>query len=93
MASKLGGVGDRTVVPARGQIVIVRNDARKMLDVSGTDDGVEYLDIIRHGVKLRPVRTRGVRIEKERMEDVWVMHNYGAGGVTWPTYCCENTVP
>lgn len=39
MASKLGGVEDKTVVPARGQIVIVRNEAGKMLDVSGTDDG------------------------------------------------------
>jgi D-amino-acid oxidase len=41
MASKLGGVEDTTVVPARGQIVIVRNEAGKMLDVSGTDDGDE----------------------------------------------------
>lgn len=39
MASKLGGVEDKTVVPARGQIVVVRNDVGKMLDVSGTDDG------------------------------------------------------
>ncbi|OKL55644.1 hypothetical protein UA08_09125 [Talaromyces atroroseus] len=40
MASKLGGVEDKSVYPARGQIVIVRNDAGgKMLDVSGTDDG------------------------------------------------------
>lgn len=41
MACKLGGVEDTTVVPARGQIVIVRNEAGKMLDVSGTDDGDE----------------------------------------------------
>ncbi|GAQ33316.1 hypothetical protein AtubIFM55763_005277 [Aspergillus tubingensis] len=39
MASKLGGVQDSSVVPARGQIVIVRNEAGKMLSVSGTDDG------------------------------------------------------
>ena len=39
MASTLGGVEDKSVVPARGQIVVVRNDAGKMLDVSGTDDG------------------------------------------------------
>ncbi|KAJ5454489.1 D-amino-acid oxidase, partial [Penicillium daleae] len=111
MASKLGGVEDRSVVPARGQIVVVRNEAGKMLDVSGTDDGedeacyvmtraagggtilggsyqkgnwesqpdpslairimkravamcpaltdgkgIEHLDVIRHGVGLRPVR-------------------------------------
>ncbi|KAL4886797.1 FAD dependent oxidoreductase [Aspergillus karnatakaensis] len=39
MASRLGGVQDATVVPARGQIVIVRNVADRMLDISGTDDG------------------------------------------------------
>ncbi|KAJ5678947.1 D-amino-acid oxidase [Penicillium macrosclerotiorum] len=120
MASKLGGVEDSSVIPARGQIVVVRNEADKMLDVSGTDDedgeacyvmkraagggtilgwsyqkgnwesqpdpnlairimkravkmcpsltdgrGIEYLDIIRHGVGLRPIREGGTRIEKE----------------------------
>ncbi|KAL3489803.1 hypothetical protein BJX62DRAFT_226348 [Aspergillus germanicus] len=122
MASKLGGVQDTTVVPARGQIVIVRNEADRMLDVSGTDDGVgtilggsykkgswesqpdpnlairimkravkmcpaltngkgiEHLDIIRHGVGLRSVREGGTRIEKEKIDGVWVVHNYGAGG-------------
>jgi D-amino-acid oxidase len=39
MASKLGGVQDTTMVPARGQIVIVRNEADRMFNVSGTDDG------------------------------------------------------
>ncbi|KAL2818162.1 FAD dependent oxidoreductase [Aspergillus cavernicola] len=39
MASKLGGVQDTTVVPARGQIVVVRNEVDKMLNVSGTNDG------------------------------------------------------
>lgn len=38
-AAKLGGVEDRSVIPARGQIVLVRNDAGKMIDISGTDDG------------------------------------------------------
>lgn len=38
-ASKLGGVEDKTVVPARGQIVIVRNVAPAMYSISGTDDG------------------------------------------------------
>lgn len=144
MASRLGGVEDKTVVPARGQIVIVRNDAGKMMDVSGTDDGddeacyvmtraagggtilggsyqkgnwesqvdpsmsvrimqravkicpaltngrgIEHLDIIRHGVGLRPVREGGTRIEKERIEGVWVVHNYGAGGAGYQSsYGC-----
>ncbi|KAL1859236.1 D-amino acid oxidase [Paecilomyces lecythidis] len=144
MASKLGGVQDTTVVPARGQIVIVRNEARKMLSVSGTDNGdneacyvmtraagggtilggsyekgswesqpdpnlairimkravemcpsltngrgIEHLDIIRHGVGLRPVREGGTRIEKERIGGVWVIHNYGAGGAGYQSsYGC-----
>ena len=39
MASKLGGVEYKSVLPARGQIVVVRNETNKMIDVSGTDDG------------------------------------------------------
>jgi D-amino-acid oxidase len=144
MASKLGGVEDKSVVPARGQIVVVRNNAGKMLDISGTDDGdgeacyvmtraagggtilggsyqkgnwesqvdpnlavrimrravevcptltggkgIEHLDIVRHGVGLRPVREGGTRIEKERIGDVWVVHNYGAGGAGYQSsYGC-----
>jgi len=149
MASKLGGVEDKLVVPARGQIVIVRNDSGKMLDVSGTDDGpeeacyvmsraagggtilggsyqkgnwesqvdpslavrimkravdmcpqltggkgIEHLDIIRHGVGLRPVREGGTRIEKEQIGAVTVVHNYGAGGAGYQSSygCAQETV-
>lgn len=149
MASKLGGVEDKSVVPARGQIVIVRNDSGKMIDISGTDDGddeacyimsraagggtilggsyqkgnwesqvdpnlavrimkravqvcpaltggkgIEYLDVIRHGVGLRPVREGGTRIEKERIKGVWVVHNYGAGGAGYQSSygCAEAAV-
>jgi D-amino-acid oxidase len=42
-AIELGGVVDKTVYPARGQIVIVRNDADAMYDVSGTDDGEDEI--------------------------------------------------
>lgn len=38
-ARKLGGVVDSKVYPARGQIVVVRNDPGVMTSVSGTDDG------------------------------------------------------
>ncbi len=39
-AAVLGGVADETVVPARGQIVLVRNETGgRMLNFSGTDDG------------------------------------------------------
>lgn len=144
MASRLGGVMDSSVVPARGQIVVVRNDAGKMMDISGTDDGdgeacyvmtraagggtvlggsyqkgdwesqvdpnlavrimnravklcpaltggkgIEHLDIIRHGVGLRPVREGGTRVEKEHIDGVWVVHNYGAGGAGYQSsYGC-----
>ena len=37
LASKLGGVADAAVIPARGQIVIVRNEAPYMVCVSGVD--------------------------------------------------------
>lgn len=143
-ASTLGGVADKTVVPARGQIVVVRNDAGKMMDISGTDDGddeacyvmtraagggtvlggcyqlgnwesqvdpnmavrimkravqlcpaltgdkgIEALDIIRHGVGLRPVRQGGTRVERERIDGLWVVHNYGAGGAGYQSsYGC-----
>lgn len=40
-SARLGGVEDKSVVPARGQIVVVRNDAGKMMDISGTDDGAD----------------------------------------------------
>ncbi|OTB09723.1 hypothetical protein K445DRAFT_323703 [Daldinia sp. EC12] len=134
-ASKLGGVLDKKLVPVRGQLVVVRNEAPYMLTKSGTDDaddelcyimmraagggtilggtyqkgswesqpdpniamrimrravemmpeltngkGVEGLDIIRHGVGLRPYRESGVRIEKEKIGDTWVVHNYGHAG-------------
>lgn len=150
MASRLGGVEDRSVVPARGQIVVVRNDAGKMVDIPGTDDGddeacyvmtraagggtilggsyqkgnwdsqvdpnlavrimkravelcpaltggkqgIEHLDIIRHGVGLRPVREGGTRVEKERIRDTWVVHNYGAGGAGYQSSygCAQDAV-
>ncbi|ORY62896.1 D-amino-acid oxidase [Pseudomassariella vexata] len=135
MASKLGGVMDENVVPVRGQVVVVRNEAPYMLTKSGTDDaddevcyvmtrangggtilggtyqkgnwesqpdpnqalrimrrvvemmpeitngkGVDGFDIVRHGVGLRPYRNGGVRIEKEKIDGTWVVHNYGHAG-------------
>ena len=142
---KLGGVEDKTLTPARGQIVLVRNESSGMVDISGTDDGdgeacyimtraagggtvlggsyqkgkwesqpdpslalrimkraidvdpglvkngkgVEGLDVIRHGVGLRPVREGGVRIEKEKIDGTWVVHNYGHGGAGYQSsYGC-----
>lgn len=135
MACKLGGVLDENVIPVRGQVVVVRNEAPYMMTKSGTDDaedevcyamtraagggtvlggtyekgrwesqpdpnqavrilrrvvemmpeitggkGIEGFDIIRHGVGLRPYRNGGVRIEKEKIDGTWVVHNYGHAG-------------
>ncbi|ROV99484.1 hypothetical protein VMCG_06302 [Cytospora schulzeri] len=135
MACKLGGVMDTKVVPARGQVVVVRNETPVMHVPSSTDDGpeeltytmtraagggtilggtyqkgnwdanpdpnvanrimqrvvtmfpeitggrgVEGLDVIRHGVGLRPYREGGVRLEREVIDGTWVVHNYGHAG-------------
>ncbi|KAB8760586.1 hypothetical protein FH972_026578 [Carpinus fangiana] len=134
-ALKLGGVEDTKMYPARGQIVVVRNDPKVMMSISGTDDGgdelvymmhraagggcvlggcyqkhnwesqadpnlatrimkrcvelcpdltggkgIEALSVIRHAVGLRPVRDGGIRVAKEKVGDLWVVHNYGHGG-------------
>lgn len=47
-AGKLGGVEDQKVYPARGQIVVVRNDPCIMTSVSGTDDGSDEATYIMH---------------------------------------------
>lgn len=43
LASKLGGVMDKSVFPIRGQVVVVRNDPGVMMTTSGTDDGPDEL--------------------------------------------------
>ncbi|KAF2149000.1 FAD dependent oxidoreductase [Myriangium duriaei CBS 260.36] len=45
---RLGGVEDRTMYPARGQIVVVRNDPKIMATISGTDDGPEEATYVMH---------------------------------------------
>jgi D-amino-acid oxidase len=42
----LGGVLDPDVYPARGQIVLVRNEAKLMVTTSGTDDGADEANYI-----------------------------------------------
>lgn len=52
--------------------------------------GIEHLSIIRHGVGLRPLREGGVRLEKEKIDDVWTVHNYGHGGYGYQSsYGCS----
>lgn len=45
---RLGGVQDTTLYPARGQIVVVRNDPGIMVSASGTDDGPDEAVYIMH---------------------------------------------
>jgi D-amino-acid oxidase len=147
-SATLGGVEDKSLIPARGQIVVVRNDPGAMFSISGCDDGqdevayimmraagggtvlggsyqknnwesqfdpnlairimkravalcpkltggrgIEHLDIIRHGVGLRPLREGGARVEKEKIGGVWVVHNYGHGGAGYQSsYGCSQKV-
>ncbi|MCJ1430452.1 hypothetical protein MMC29_008370 [Sticta canariensis] len=50
----------------------------------------DHLDIIRHGVGLRPLRLGGTRLEKEKIEGVWVVHSYGHGGYGYQSsYGCS----
>ncbi|KAK4464519.1 hypothetical protein QBC42DRAFT_319303 [Cladorrhinum samala] len=149
LACRLGGVMDSKTYPARGQIVVVRNEAKGFMPTtSGTDDGedeityvmqralgggtvlggtyakhnwdgnpdpniavrimkraveahpeltggkgIEALSVIRHGVGLRPYREGGVRIEKERIDGTWVVHNYGHAGWGYQgSYGCAERV-
>lgn len=55
--------------------------------------GIEGLSIIRHAVGLRPYRTGGIRLEKEKIGDAWVVHNYGHAGYGYQvSYACSEDV-
>ncbi|KAL8803882.1 MAG: hypothetical protein Q9200_006044 [Gallowayella weberi] len=55
--------------------------------------GIEHLDIIRQGVGLRPHRQGGTRIETEKIDGVWTVHNYGHGGFGYQSsYGCSKEV-
>lgn len=43
---ELGGVEDRTLFPARGQITLVRNEPGVIVSCTGTDDGLNELTCI-----------------------------------------------
>jgi D-amino-acid oxidase len=52
--------------------------------------GIEALSIVRHGVGLRPLRINGVRLDKEKIDGLWVVHNYGHGGFGYQaSYGCS----
>ncbi|KAI0022382.1 FAD dependent oxidoreductase [Xylariomycetidae sp. FL0641] len=55
--------------------------------------GVAGLDVVRHAVGLRPWRDGGVRIEKEKIDGTWVVHNYGHAGWGYQgSYGCAEDV-
>lgn len=54
-------------------------------------EGIEALDIVRHGVGLRPFREGGARIETEKIDGIPVVHNYGHGGSGYQSsFACAN---
>lgn len=54
--------------------------------------GFEHLDVIRHGVGLRPGREGGVRVDK-KTDGIWVVHNYGHAGWGYQgSYGCAEEV-
>ena len=62
----------------------------------GVGKGVSGLDIIRHGVGLRPLRDGGPRIEREELNVdggvSTIVHNYGHGGYGYQSsYGCAGT--
>lgn len=55
--------------------------------------GIEGLDVIRHGVGLRPVRLDGVRLASEEINGVRIVHNYGHGGFGYQSsYGCAQAI-
>lgn len=55
--------------------------------------GFEHLDVIKHGVGLRPGEEAGIRLEKYRSDGVWVVHNYGHAGWEYQgSYGCAEEV-
>lgn len=42
--------------------------------------GIEHLSIVRHNVGLRPLRKEGTRLGREKLDETWIVHNYGHGG-------------
>ncbi|KAI1863176.1 uncharacterized protein JN550_009702 [Neoarthrinium moseri] len=63
--------------PDPNQAMRIMRRACQMVPELTNGQGVRGLDIVRHGVGLRPHRNGGVRVEKEKMGDIWVVHNYG----------------
>ncbi|KAK6087467.1 d-amino-acid oxidase [Seiridium cupressi] len=71
---------------------ILRRANETMPELTG-GKGVEGFDLIRHAVGLRPFREGGVRLEKEKIDGIWVVHNYGHAGWGYQgSYGCAERV-
>lgn len=42
--------------------------------------GIEALSVVRHAVGLRPMREGGPRVDKEVLDGIRIVHQYGHGG-------------
>lgn len=59
----------------------------------GKGKGVEELSVIRHAVGLRPYRAEGVRVEREVIDGMDVVHCYGHGGFGYQvSWACSGDV-
>jgi len=79
----LGGTyqkGNENSQPDPNQAVRIMKRAVEICPPLTDGKGIDSLDIIRRGVGLRPVREGGVRISKETINGIPVVHNYGHGG-------------
>lgn len=75
------------------QAMRIMQRAVEMMPELTNGKGVSGLDVVRHGVGLRPAREGGVRIEKERIGEAWVVHNYGHAGWGYQgSYGCAERV-
>lgn len=93
----LGGTyqkGNWESQPCPNQALRIMKRAVELCPALTDGKGIEALSVIRHGVGLRPLRLGGARLEKERVDSNWVVHNYGHGGWGYQgSYgCSENTV-
>ncbi|KAI0478512.1 FAD dependent oxidoreductase [Xylariaceae sp. FL0804] len=72
---------------------IMRRAADLLPEMLTKGKGKGEFDVVRHAVGLRPYREGGVRIEKERIDGVWVVHNYGHAGWGYQgSYGCAEDV-
>lgn len=66
--------------PASKQALRIMRRAIAICPELTDSKGIESLDVVRYGLGLSPLREDGIRIEKERIDGVTGVHNYGHGG-------------